>query len=52
MYVAYYWWHPSRVRALQQPGDLAHAQSWLYGGGPGFLLRTLRTNTWLLVSPP
>ena len=51
MYAAYYWWHLQEVQALQQPGALAHAQSWLYGGGPAFLLRTLRTNAWLLVSP-
>jgi hypothetical protein len=51
MYFMYYWWHVHEVWGLQQPGDLAHAQSWLYGGGPAFLLRTLRTNAWLLVSP-
>jgi len=51
-YSIYFGWHVHEVRALQGPGDLAQAYSWLYGGGPAFLLRTLRTNAWLLVSPP
>lgn len=51
-YSIYFGWHFREVSALQRPGDLAHAYSWLYGGGPAFLLHTLRTNAWLLVSPP
>lgn len=50
-YVVYFAWHVFEVRALQQPNDLVHAESWLYWGGPAFLLHTLRTNAWLVVSP-
>jgi hypothetical protein len=50
-YAVYFGLHLGQVRALQRPGDLAHPYSWLYGGGPAFLLDTLRTNGWVLVSP-
>jgi len=49
-YSIYFAWHLYHVKALQEPGDLAHAFSWLYGGGPIFLLQTLRTNAWVFLA--
>jgi hypothetical protein len=51
-YGAFFLWHVHEVRLLQRPGDLSHLNSWLFGGGPAFLLETLRTNAWVLMCPP
>lgn len=52
VYAGYFGGHLQYVLALQQPGDLAHQHSWLYGGGTGFVVATLRANACILVSPP
>jgi hypothetical protein len=50
-YVIYFGAHVQQVIAHGKAGDLAHAASWIYGGGPAFLLQTLKTNAFLLASP-
>jgi hypothetical protein len=51
-YGVFFAWHVHEVRLLQRPGDLSHLHSWLFGGGPAFLLETLRRNAWVLMCPP
>jgi hypothetical protein len=51
-YCMYYIAHVHEIMAHGKAGDLAHASSWIYGGGPAFLLQTLKTNAFLLASPP
>jgi hypothetical protein len=50
-YSLFFAWHASQVHASHHVGDLSHAHSWLYFGGPAFLLQTLRTNAWVILSP-
>jgi hypothetical protein len=50
-YATYYTWHASQVAAHRQPGDIAHAASWLQLGGVPFILATLRTNSWVTSAP-
>jgi hypothetical protein len=50
-YAIYFGWHFAMVRSVHQPGDFAHQNSWLYGGGLPFIMNTLRMNGLLLVSP-
>ena len=50
-YAFYFACHVFMVSSFHQPGDFAHQNSWLYGGGLPFILNTLRMNAFLLVSP-
>jgi hypothetical protein len=50
-YFIYFAVHVQQVTAHRNAGDLAHAASWIYGGGPAFLLQTLKTNAFLIASP-
>jgi hypothetical protein len=51
VYAGFFAWHAFAVNAGHQPGDLAQANSWLYWGGPAFMMQTLRTNAWLQAVP-
>jgi hypothetical protein len=50
-YAVYFGWHIRHVLVARQPGDLAHHDPWIYAGGLPFVLKTLRANAWVLVSP-
>ncbi len=51
LYAGYYGWHASQVRQHIQPGDLAHAHSWLFSGGWVFLLRAIQSTGLLFLVP-
>lgn len=50
VYGIYYGWHVTQVYHAM-PSDPATQGSWLQLGGVPAVLNTLRTNTWLLLSP-
>jgi hypothetical protein len=51
-YAVYYAFHAMAASAAMQPGDLAHAQSWVQWPGLPFVLKTLHTYGWLTLLPP
>lgn len=51
LYGLYYTWHAGQASHHIGADDVAHAQSWLCWGGPGFLLQTLRHNGLFLIWP-
>ena len=50
-YAVYYGIHAIHVLAQRQPGDIAHATSWLEAGGLAFAIVTVRWSSWLLLFP-
>jgi len=50
-YLAFYAWHASRVYAAMPAVPAVYAFSHVHFGGLRFILATLRTNGWLIVSP-
>jgi hypothetical protein len=52
LYAVYYGVHVLQVIAHRQPGDIAHAHSWLSLGGVPFMLGALGWHAWLVLLPP
>jgi len=50
-YLAFYAWHAREVLARIQPGDAAHATSWIAFGGLPFVLTAVQMNGLLLLLP-
>ena len=51
VYSLYYGWHLSQVWPLRRVDDIAHATSWLEGGGLPFVLATFEWSGWLFMLP-
>lgn len=50
-WAAFFAWHYASVQGWIQPGDRAHAESWVQFGGAGFLIATTQMNAYLILLP-